>query len=70
MYSTLIQIKNSLGLKSGSNTLIKSIGCPKTREHPIGVKISYVPNPTPPAASLGLLDGRRPVLGQGSLGQA
>ena len=51
VYSTLIQIKNSLGLKSGSNALIKSIGCPKTREHPIGVKINYVPNPTPPASS-------------------
>ncbi len=51
VYSTLIQIKNSLGLKSGSNALIKSIGCPKAREQPIGVKISYVPNPNPPAAS-------------------
>ena len=50
VYSTLIQIKNSLGLKSGSNALIKSIGCPKLREQPIGVKISYVPNPNPPAA--------------------
>ena len=51
VYSALIQIKNSLGLKSGKNALIKSIGCPKTREHPIGVKVSYVPNPNPPAAS-------------------
>jgi hypothetical protein len=51
VYSTLIQIKNSLGLKSGKNALLTSIGCPKTREHPIGVKISYVPNPNPPAAS-------------------
>ena len=51
VYSTLIQIKNSLGLKSGSNALIKSIGCPKVREHPIGVKISYVPNPNPPLAT-------------------
>jgi hypothetical protein len=51
VYSTLIQIKNSLGLKSGSNALIKSIGCPKAREHQIGVKITYVPNPNPPAAS-------------------
>ena len=50
VYSTLIQIKNSLGLKSGSNALIKSIGCPTLREQPIGVKISYVPNPNPPAA--------------------
>ena len=51
VYSALIQIKNSLGLKSGSNALIKSIGCPKTREHPIGVKVTYVPNPNPPASS-------------------
>ena len=51
VYSTLTQIKNSLGLKSGKHALLTSIGCPKTREHPIGVKISYVPNPTPPAAS-------------------
>jgi hypothetical protein len=51
VYSALQQIKNSLGLKSGSNALVKSIGCPKSREHVIGVKISYVPNPTPPASS-------------------
>jgi len=51
VYSTLIQIKNSLGLKSGKHALLTSIGCPKTREHPIGVKISYVPNPNPPVAS-------------------
>ena len=51
VYSTLIQIKNSLGLKSGDHALLTSIGCPKTREHPIGVKVSYVPNPNPPAAS-------------------
>ena len=51
VYSTLIQIKNSLGLKSGTNALVKSIGCPKAREHQIGVKVSYVPNPNPPAAS-------------------
>jgi len=51
VYSTLIQIKNSLGLKSGSHALLTSIGCPKTREHPIGVKVSYVPNPNPPVSS-------------------
>jgi len=51
VYSALIQIKNSLGLKSGKNALIKSIGCAKAREHQIGVKVSYVPNPNPPAAS-------------------
>jgi hypothetical protein len=51
VYSALQQIKNSLGLKSGKNALVKSIGCPKAREHQIGVKISYVPNPAPPASS-------------------
>jgi len=51
VYSALQQIKNSLVLKSGKNALVKSIGCPKAREHQIGVKISYVPNPNPPAAS-------------------
>jgi hypothetical protein len=51
VYSALQNIKNSLGLKSGANALLTSIGCPKTREHPIGVKITYVPNPNPPAAS-------------------
>jgi len=50
-YSALVQIKNSLGLKSGDHALITSIGCPKVREHPIGVKVFYVPNPNPPAAS-------------------
>src|SRR4051812_28248735 len=51
VYSTLIQIKNSLGLKSGSHALITSIGCPKLREHPIGVKVSFVPNPNPPSST-------------------
>ena len=51
VYSALQQIKNSLGLKSGKNALVKSIGCPKAREHQIGVKITYVPNPTPPAST-------------------
>jgi hypothetical protein len=51
VYSALQNIKNSLGLKSGDRALLTSIGCPKTREHPIGVKITYVPNPNPPAAS-------------------
>ena len=51
VYSALIQIKNSLGLKDGKNALLKSIGCPKAREHAIGVKVSYVPNPSPPASS-------------------
>jgi hypothetical protein len=51
VFSALVQIKSSIGLKSGKHALLSSIGCPKSREHQIGVKISYVPTPTPPAAS-------------------
>jgi hypothetical protein len=51
VYSALIEIRNSLSLKSGKNALVSSIGCAKSREHVIGVTISYVPNPTPPASS-------------------
>lgn len=50
VYSALQQIKNSLSLKSGKHALVTSVGCAK-KKHKIGVKISYVPNPTPPAAS-------------------
>jgi hypothetical protein len=49
VFSALVQIKNSLGLKSGKNALVKSIGCAKSREHQIGVKITYVDNPNQPA---------------------
>ena len=51
VYSALVEIKNSLGLRSGKNALVKSIGCPRAREHQIGVKITYVPNPNPPATT-------------------
>ena len=50
VYSALQQIKNSLGLKSGKNALVTSVGC-ASKKHKIGVKITYVPNPTPPAKS-------------------
>ena len=49
-YSALQQIKNSLGLKSGKNALVTSVGC-SSKKHKIGVKITYVPNPTPPATT-------------------
>jgi len=50
VYSALQQIKNSLGLKSGKNALVTSVGC-SSKKHKIGVKITYVPNPTPPATT-------------------
>lgn len=51
VYSSLIEIKTSLALKRRKNALIQSIGCPRAREHQLGVKITYVPNPDPPAAT-------------------
>ena len=42
-----------------------SIGCPKTREHPIGVKVTYVPN------NPGRAEGRpRPLDGAGCSGKS
>ena len=46
----------------------KSIGCPKLREQPIGVKVSYVPNPNPPAASSASSTDGATLLRQGPLG--
>lgn len=51
VFSALVEIEASLGLRSGGNRLISSVACPRAREHQIGVKIDYVPNPNPPAAS-------------------
>lgn len=60
VFSALVQIKSSLGLKSGKNALLSSIGCPKAREHQIGVTITYVDNPNPPAKrSVSSADGAK-----------
>ena len=47
-YSALVSITSSLGLKSGKHSLVKSIGCNK-KQHKLGVAITYVDNPLPPA---------------------
>jgi hypothetical protein len=49
-YSALLSITNTLGLKDGKHALLTSVGC-KSKQHKIGVTISYVPNPNPPAKS-------------------
>ena len=36
--------------KKGSKALITSNGC-KSKKHKIGVKVNFVPNPGPPAAT-------------------
>jgi hypothetical protein len=47
-FSALLKIQSTLGLKSGKHALVQSIGCNK-KQHKLGVTITYVPNPNPPA---------------------
>ena len=49
-YSALNDLATTISKKKGKNSLISSTGC-KSKKHTIGVSISYVPNPTPPAAT-------------------
>jgi hypothetical protein len=51
-FSALLKIVSNLGLKSGKHSLVTSVGCVK-KTHKIGVKITYVPNPNPPATPTG-----------------
>lgn len=50
VYSALLEINSTLGLKVGKHALLTSTGC-KSKKHKIGVTIGYVPNPNPPAKS-------------------
>jgi hypothetical protein len=50
VFSALLEINNDLGLKDGKHALVTSVGC-KSKKHKVGVAISYVPNPNPPAKS-------------------
>jgi hypothetical protein len=50
LYTALIDIKTTLSKKKGSNYLFSSNGC-KSKKHKVDVKVTYVPNPTPPAAT-------------------
>ena len=48
-YSALLDLTTTLSKKKGSKALITSNGC-KSKMHKIGVKVNFVPNPSPPAA--------------------
>jgi hypothetical protein len=50
VYSALNDLATTISKKKGKNSLITSTGC-KSKKHTIGVSISYVGNPNPPAAS-------------------
>ncbi len=49
-YSALLDLTTSLSKKKGSKALISSTGC-KSKKHKVGVKVDFVGNPNPPAAS-------------------
>ena len=49
VYSSLQRLETSIGLKSGKNMLIALTDCPKAREHQFQLRLTFIPNPTPPA---------------------
>jgi hypothetical protein len=50
VYSALNDLSTTLKLTKGTASLFSTTGCTGGKQK-VGVKISYVPNPTPPAAS-------------------
>jgi hypothetical protein len=49
-FSALLDLSTDLGKTTGKKGLLTATGC-KAKKHTIGVKIDFVPNPTPPAQS-------------------
>ena len=49
VYSALLEINTTLGLKSGKNALVTSVGCAK-KQHKIKTTVTYADNPNPPAS--------------------
>jgi hypothetical protein len=49
VYSALLKIETTLGLKSGKRALVSSVGC-KSKQHKIKTTITYADNPNPPAS--------------------
>ena len=60
VYSSLQRLETSLGLKRGTNYLLSLTDCPGARENQLQLKLTFVPNPTPPATTTATaLDGAR-----------
>jgi hypothetical protein len=47
LYAALVDLKSSLSLKKGKNSLISTTGC-KKKKHRFGAKLTFAPNPAPP----------------------
>jgi hypothetical protein len=48
LYAALTDLRSTLSLKKGKNALISSVGC-KKKKHKFGAKLTFAPNPNPPA---------------------
>ena len=60
VYSSLQRLETSIGLKSGKNMLMALTDCPKARENQFQLRLTFVPNPTPPASKTATaIDGAR-----------
>jgi hypothetical protein len=47
LYAALVDLKSTLSLKKGKNSLISTTGC-KSKKHTFGAKLTFAPNPAPP----------------------
>ena len=60
VYSSLQSLKTSVALKTSKRRLISLTDCPKARELQYQLRLSFTPNPTPPATSTATaVDGAR-----------
>jgi hypothetical protein len=57
VYSALEDLTTSISLKKGKKSLLTSVGCPKSKQHVLGVVITYAPNPGPPPRPSGSAEG-------------
>lgn len=60
VYSSLQRLETSVALKTRKNQLISLTDCPRARELQYQLRLTFVPNPTPPATSTATaVDGAR-----------
>lgn len=50
LYAALVDLKSTLSLKKGKNSLISTTGC-KKKKHTFGAKLTFAPNPAEPPKS-------------------
>jgi hypothetical protein len=60
VFSSLQRLETSVALKSGKRRLVSLTDCPQAREHQFQLRLTFVPNPTPPGATTATaIDGAR-----------